>query len=100
MSPWSFSADGVLAGPLAHRRLRRPLRGPRVDFRERCREHVELLLPVLAVTVHPHGCIEQRTGVETAAADTPAALLLDQPGAHQNLDVSRYGLERNFERGS
>src|SRR5689334_20182857 len=74
----SFTSGSALRHPLRSRWRGSPRRAC-IDVRERRREQIELLLPVLAVAVHPYGGIEQRSGVQTAAADAAAALLLDQP---------------------
>src|SRR5271169_3757845 len=74
------------------------LRGaPFVDLLESCCQHLELLLPILGIAIQPHGCIEERTHIEAASADTPAALLLYQSGSHQNLNVTRHALERDIK---
>jgi hypothetical protein len=56
-------------------------------------ERVELGLPVLAIAVEPERGIEDRSGIEAAAADAPGALLFDQPGPDQDLDVARHRLQ-------
>src|SRR5690242_15182129 len=78
-----------------------PARGLRqcIDVRQRRRQRVELLLPVLAVAVEPHGRAVQCADREAAAADATAALLLHQPRPHQHLDVARYGLQRDVVSG-
>ena len=58
---------------------------------------VELRLPVFAVAVEPQRGLEDRAGFEPAAADPARALLRDEAGADQNLDVARHGLQRNIE---
>src|SRR5438067_1035431 len=60
---------------------------------EEIREQVELLLPVLAVAVHPDGRVEQGARVQAAPADASGALLLDEPRPHQYLDVTGHGLK-------
>ena len=62
-------------------------------------ERVELRLPVFAVAVEPQRSVEDRTGVEPAAANSAGALLLDEAGADQHLDVARHRLQRDVERG-
>jgi len=62
------------------------------------RQRVELRLPIAAVAVEPQRRLEDRAGVETAAADAAAALLGHQAGPHQHLDVTRHGLQRDGER--
>ena len=61
-------------------------------------EHVELRLPVLAVAVEPQRGLEDRPGIEPAPADPASALLLDEAGPDQHLDVARHGLQRYVER--
>ena len=61
-------------------------------------ERVELRLPVLAVAIEPQRGVEDRSGVEPAAADPAGALLPDEAGADQDLDVARHRLERDVER--
>src|SRR5258706_3776425 len=60
----------------------------RVDLRQGCGQHIELLLPAFGIAIEPQRRVEQRAGAETAAADAAGALLLDQPGAHQHLDMA------------
>jgi len=60
-------------------------------------EHVELRLPVLAVAVEPQRGLEDRPGIEPAPADPASALLLDETGADQHLDVTRHRLQRDVE---
>jgi len=62
------------------------------------RQRVELRLPIAAVAVEPKRGLEDRAGVEPAAADPAAALLGDQAGAHQNPNVARHRLQRDAER--
>src|SRR5262249_34803431 len=69
-----------------------------LDFVEPGGERVELRLPIFAVVVDPYGRLVDRSGVEAAAADAAGALLGDEPGAHQHLDVARDSLERDGER--
>jgi hypothetical protein len=61
-------------------------------------ERVELRLPVLAVAVEPQRGLEDRPGVEAAPADPAGALLFDETGPDQHLDVARHRLQRNGER--
>jgi len=61
-------------------------------------ERVELRLPVAAVTVKPPRGLEDRAGVEAAAADPASTLLGHEPGAHQHMDVARHRLQRDVER--
>ena len=61
-------------------------------------ERVELRLPVLAVTVEPQRGLEDRAGFEPVAADPAGALLRDEAGPDQDLDVARHGLQRDIER--
>ena len=56
-------------------------------------ERVELRLPVFAVAVEPQRGLEDRPGVEAAPADPAGALLLDEAGPDQHLDVARYRLQ-------
>jgi hypothetical protein len=60
-------------------------------------ERVELRLPVLAVAVEPQRGLEDRPGIEPAPADPAGALLLDETGADQHLDVTRHRLQRDIE---
>jgi hypothetical protein len=83
--------------PPAFRRRQRLGIAPFVDFRESCREQIELLLPVLGVAIQPDGRIEQRAHIEAAAADASTALLLHHSGPHQNLDMARHALQRDVE---
>lgn len=55
-------------------------------------------LPVLAVAVEPKRGVEDRPGIKPAPADPAGALLLDESGADQHLNVSRYSLKRDVER--
>src|ERR1700686_4852367 len=55
-------------------------------------QHIELLLPVLRVAIEPDGGVHQGLGGQAAAADTPGALLLNEPGSDQHLNVARYAL--------
>jgi hypothetical protein len=61
-------------------------------------ERVELRLPVLAVAVEPQRSLEDRPGIEPAPADPAGALLLDEAGPDQHLDVARHRLQRDVER--
>ena len=61
-------------------------------------ERVELRLPILAVAVEPQRGLEDRPGVEPAPADPAGALLLDEAGPDQHLDVARHRLQRDVER--
>ena len=61
-------------------------------------ERVELRLPVLAVAVEPQCGLEDRPGIEPAPADAAGALLLDEAGPDQHLDVARHRLQRDVER--
>jgi hypothetical protein len=61
-------------------------------------ERVELRLPILAVAVEPQRGLEDRPGVEPAPADPARALLLDEAGPDQHLDVARHRLQRDVER--
>jgi len=61
-------------------------------------ERFELRLPVLAVAVEPQRGLEDRPGVEPAPADPAGALLLDEAGPDQHLDVARHRLQRDVER--
>ena len=61
-------------------------------------ERVELRLPVFAVAVEPQRGVEDRSGVEAAPADAAGALLPDEAGADEDLDVAGHRLQRNFER--
>jgi len=54
---------------------------------------VELRLPVFAVAIEPQRGLEDRAGFEPAAADPAGALLRDEAGPDQNLDVARHGLQ-------
>jgi len=63
-------------------------------------ERIELRLPVFAVAVEPQGSLEDRPGIEPAPADPAGALLLDEAGADQDLDVARHRLQRDVERRS
>jgi len=54
---------------------------------------VELRLPVFAVAVEPQRRLEDRAGFEPAAADPAGALLLDEAGPDQDLDVARHCLQ-------
>jgi len=56
-------------------------------------KRVELRLPVFAVAVEPQRGLEDRAGFEPAAADPAGALLRDEAGADQNLNVARHGLQ-------
>src|SRR5262249_53484989 len=58
---------------------------------------VELILPVFAVAVDPDGGAMDWPGIESTAADATRALLGDETGAHQDLDMLRHRLERNVE---
>src|ERR1700736_1778410 len=69
-----------------------------VNLCESGRQHIELLLPILAISVKPHGRIEEGPHCEAAPADTAAALLLNQSGAHEHLNVTRDALQRYFKR--
>jgi hypothetical protein len=42
--------------------------------------------------------MQDGAGVEPAPADTAAALLRYETGAHQHLDMTRHGLQRDVER--
>jgi hypothetical protein len=55
-------------------------------------------LPIAAVAVEPQRRLEDRPGVEAAAADPAGALLRDEACAHQDVDVTRHRLQRNGER--
>jgi hypothetical protein len=57
-----------------------------------------LRLPIAAVPVDPQPGLKDGAGVEPAAADPAGALLRDETGAHQNLDMARHRLQRNLER--
>jgi len=57
-----------------------------------------LRLPVAAVPVEPQRGLEDRAGIEAATADAAAAFLSHEAGAHQNVDMARHRLQRNFER--
>ena len=59
---------------------------------------VELRLPVFAVAIEPQRGLEDRAGFEPAAADPAGALLRDEAGPDQDLDVARHGLQRDIER--
>ena len=61
-------------------------------------ERVELRLPVLAVAVEPQRGLEDRPGIEAAPADPAGALLLDEAGADQHLDMARHRLQRDVKR--
>jgi hypothetical protein len=60
-------------------------------------ERFELRLPVLAVAVEPQRGLEDRPGVEPAPADPARALLLDEAGPDQHLDMARHRLQRDVE---
>jgi len=60
-------------------------------------ERVELRLPILAVAVEPQRGVEDRSGIEATPTDPPRALLLDEPGANQDLDMARHSLQRDVE---
>ena len=62
------------------------------------RQCVELRLPVLAVAVEPQRGLEDRPGIEAAPADPAGALLLDEAGADQHLDMARHRLQRDVKR--
>ena len=61
-------------------------------------ERVELRLPIFAVAIEPQRGLEDRPGFEPAAADPAGALLRDEAGPDQDLDVARHGLQRDIER--
>jgi hypothetical protein len=61
-------------------------------------ERVELRLPIFAVAIEPQRGLEDRPGFEPAAADPAGALLRDEAGPDQNLDVARHRLQRDVER--
>ena len=61
-------------------------------------ERVELRLPVLAVAVEPQRGLENRPDLEPAPADPAGALLPDEAGPDQHLDVARHRLQRDVER--
>jgi hypothetical protein len=61
-------------------------------------ERVELRLPVFAVAVEPQRGLEDRPGIEPAPADPTGALLPDEAGADQDLNVARDCLQRDVER--
>jgi hypothetical protein len=61
-------------------------------------ERVELRLPVFAVAVEPQRRLEDRSRFEAAAADPAGALLRDEAGPHEDLDVARHRLQRDVER--
>jgi len=56
-------------------------------------ERVELRLPIPAIAVEPQRRLEDRPGFEPAAADPARALLLDEAGPHEDLDVARHRLQ-------
>jgi hypothetical protein len=60
-------------------------------------ERVELRLPILAIAVEPQRGLQDRPGIEPAPADPPGALLLDEAGPDQHLDVPRHRLQRDVE---
>src|SRR5947207_881108 len=93
LSRQSLLASRAFLRSLAPRGGRRLLHSSLVDFRQSGGEHVELLLPVLAVAVHPDGRVEERARVQAAPADASGALLLDEPRPHQYLDVTGHGLQ-------
>src|SRR5437660_10204831 len=99
LSRQSLLAPRTFLRSLAPRGGRRLLHSSLVDFRQSGGEHVELLLPVLAVAVHPDGRVEQGARVQAAPADASGALLLDEPRPHQYLDVTGHGLQFDLERG-
>jgi len=60
-------------------------------------ERVELRLPIFAVAVEPERGLEDRPGFKPAAADPAGALLRDETGPDENLDVARHRLQGNVE---
>src|SRR5262249_35727170 len=93
--PQSNLAAGLGSAP-----RRAPLASPRFYILlQHGGEHVELLLPVLAVAVDPNRHRANRVREETASADATGALLLPQPGPPQPLDVPGHRLQGNLERG-
>lgn len=72
------------------------MRRQRIEPHRQC---VELRLPIAAVAVEPERGLKDRASVEAAAADPAATFLGHQPGAHQDLNVARYCLQRNVKRG-
>jgi len=62
------------------------------------RERVELRLPIFAVAVEPQRRLKDRPCIEPAPADTAGALLFDEAGPDQNLDVTRHRLQGDVER--
>jgi len=60
-------------------------------------ERVELRLPILAVPIEPQRGLEDRADIEAAPADPAGALLLHEPGPHEDLDVARHRLKRDVE---
>ena len=61
-------------------------------------ERIELRLPVFAVAVEPQRGVKDRPRIEPAPADPTDALLSDEAGADQDLDVARHRLQRDRER--
>jgi len=61
-------------------------------------ERLELRLPVFAIAVEPQRGLEDRPGIEPASADPAGALLPDETGPDQHLDVARHRLQRDVER--
>src|SRR5437667_10111506 len=94
LSRQSLLAPRAFLRSLAPRGGRRLLHSSLVDFRQRGGEQVELLLPVLAVAVHPDGRVEQGARVQTAPAAASGALLLDERRPHQSPDVTGPGPPR------
>src|ERR1700739_1774070 len=82
---------------LARRAFRGSLARAFIDISERGGQHIELLLPVLAVAVHPDRRIEHGTGIEAASADASGALLLGETRARQYREGTGQGLQRYLE---